>query len=163
MDMHANAPRRTEPTTDPAGRLVLLLAQGLGTGRSPLAPGTLGTLPGVAIFLMLPPLDLGWYLLVLAAVFAVGIPLCGRAATLLRQPDPPSVVWDEVLGFLVTMTGTPASPWNLALGFALFRFFDIVKPWPIGAIDRRVGGGLGIMLDDLVAGLMAAGVLRLLT
>ena len=99
------------------------------------------------------------YLVTTAALFALGVWLSDRAAAALGRHDHPAIVWDEVVGMLVTMIGAPATwEWLLA-GFLLFRLFDITKPWPINVLDRRVGGGLGIMLDDLLAGLLAAGVL----
>jgi len=142
--------------------IALFLAQGLGSGRLPWAPGTFGTLPGVALYWALAGLPPTHYLVVTAALFLLGIPLCGHAAHALGRPDPPSVVWDEVVGYLVTMIAVPPSGLGMVLGFALFRLFDIWKPWPIGLIDRRVQGGLGIMLDDLVAGLFGLALLHLL-
>jgi len=142
-------------------RLVLFLAQGFGTGRLPKAPGTFGTLPGVLLYLLLAGLPLWGYVGVTAALLLIGIPLCGRAARTLGRTDPPSVVWDEIVGYLITMIAiAPSWPAVLA-GFAAFRLFDIWKPWPIGWIDRRVGGGLGIMLDDVAAGLMALALMHL--
>jgi phosphatidylglycerophosphatase A len=138
------------------GNPVHLLAFGFGAGCSPKAPGTMGTLLAVALYLPLSRLPLEFYLAAVLAVSLVGIWLCGRAARDLGVHDHPGIVWDEIAGYLVTMIAAPAGwAWILA-GFALFRLFDIVKPWPIGWLDRRVPGGLGIMLDDLVAGLLAA-------
>ena len=91
----------------------------------------------------------------LVVVILVGIWACDRTARDLGNKDPGAIVWDEFAGLLVTLTGAPAGwAWVLA-GFVLFRGFDILKPWPISWLDRRVGGGLGIMLDDLAAGLAA--------
>ncbi len=152
------APSEATATRD---RLVLWVAQGFGTGRAPKAPGTFGTLPGVAIYLLLAGLPLGPYLIITASLLIIGIPLCGRAARLIGRSDPPSVVWDEIVGYLITMIAIAPS-WPAVLGgFAAFRLFDIWKPWPIGWIDRRVSGGLGIMLDDVVAGLMALVLMHL--
>ena len=142
-------------------RLFLVLAQGFGTGRAPWAPGTFGTLAGVLIYLPLSLLPLGAYLAVAAVLLLVGIPLCDRAARLLGREDPPSVVWDEIVGFLITMTAVPPSWGAVVLGFAAFRLFDIWKPWPIRRVDRGVKGGLGIMLDDCLAGLMGLGLVQL--
>ncbi|WP_366929777.1 phosphatidylglycerophosphatase A [uncultured Thiodictyon sp.] len=155
------APGAPRPTITRRDRAILFLAQGFGTGRLPKAPGTFGTLPGVLLYLLLAGLPLAPYLAVTAALLLIGIPLCGRAARTLGEKDPPSVVWDEIVGYLITMIAiTPSWPAVVA-GFAAFRLFDIWKPWPIGWIDRRVGGGLGIMLDDVVAGLMALGLMHL--
>lgn len=136
-------------------KVVLFLAQGFGSGRAPVAPGTFGTLPGVVLALALLPTPLPVYIGITVLLLAVGIPLCGEAAIALGRKDPPSVVWDEIVGMLVTMTAVPLSLTSLLAGFALFRLFDIWKPWPIGWVDRRVQGGLGIMLDDIIAGVMA--------
>lgn len=127
------------------------IAFGFGAGLAPKMPGTFGTLAAVPLYWLLGPLPLGAYLLILVALFGLGIWACGRTARDLGGQDPESIVWDEVVGYLVAMTAAPAGwPWVLA-GFLLFRFFDIWKPWPIRWLDRRIEGGLGIMLDDLAA------------
>lgn len=128
-----------------------LLACGLGTGLSARAPGTCGTLLGVALYLPMAALPVPLYLAVLGVFFGVGVWACGRTAEELGGRDPAVVVWDEVTGYLSGMIAAPPGwGWMLA-GFALFRFFDIVKPWPVRAAERA-RGGFGIMLDDLVAG-----------
>lgn len=130
------------------------LAYGLGFGLFPWAPGTVGTLVAIPLYLLLRPLPLGWYAGALLLMFLIGVWACGKAARELHAQDPGIIVWDEMLGFLVAMTVAPRSwPWLLA-GFILFRCFDILKPWPIDMLDKRVRGGLGVMLDDLVAGAM---------
>mgnify|MGYP001042486727 FL=1 len=144
------------------GNIVHLLAFGFGAGCSPKAPGTMGTLLAVGIYLPLAGLPLNVYLLVLLGVTVAGVWLCGQAAKDLGVHDHPGIVWDEIAGYLLTMTAAPAGWLWMIVGFALFRLFDIWKPWPIGWLDRRVGGGFGIMLDDLVAGLFAAVCLQLL-
>ena len=141
---------------------VHLLAFGFGAGCSPKAPGTLGTLVAVGLYLPLSMLPLAVYLVALLVVVVLGVWLCGQASRDLGVHDHPGIVWDEIAGFLLTMTAAPAGwPWIL-VGFGLFRLFDIWKPWPIGWLDRRVTGGLGIMLDDLVAGVFAAVGLQLI-
>jgi phosphatidylglycerophosphatase A len=148
----------TSPSASTAGALargVLFIAEGFGTGRARVAPGTVGTLPGVALVLALFAVPLPVYIGITAILLVLGIPLCGQAAKLLGRKDPPSVVWDEIVGMLVTMTAVPLGLTSILAGFALFRLFDIWKPWPIGWVDQHVGGGLGIMLDDVIAGLMA--------
>ena len=143
------------------GNITHLLAFGFGAGCSPKAPGTMGTLLAVGLYLPLSHLALPLYVAVLAVVIVSGIWLCGRAARDLGVHDHPGIVWDEIAGDPLTMVAAPPGwTWILA-GFVLFRLFDIWKPWPIGWLDRRVGGGLGIMLDDLVAGLFAAVCLQL--
>ncbi len=134
---------------------VHMLAFGFGAGLSPKAPGTLGTLVGVGLFLLLAALPLAAYLAVLALSAAAGCFICGKTAEDLQVHDHPGIVWDEIVGFLLAMAAIPATlPW-IAAGFVMFRLFDIWKPWPIRRLDRELGGGLGIMLDDLVAGVMA--------
>lgn len=138
-----------------------LLACGLGLGLAPRAPGTCGTLLGVALFLPMAALPLPAYLALLLLLGALGTWICGRTAQELDRHDPSAIVWDEVVGFLTAMIAAPAGwIWILA-GFALFRFFDIAKPWPVKAAERA-RGGLGILLDDVVAGLLAFLVLQLL-
>ncbi len=141
-------------------RAALFLARGCEVGKVPYAPGTFGTLLAVPLYLLLAPLPVPVYLLAVLALFLAGIPLCGIASRALGG-DHPSIVWDELVGYLATMTAAPAGwPWVLA-GFALFRAFDIAKPWPIRAVDERVQGGLGIMLDDLLAAAYAWAALAL--
>jgi phosphatidylglycerophosphatase A len=131
------------------------LAFGFGSGVLPWAPGTFGTLVAVPFYLLLRPLPLGSYLLVLLVGFVVGVWLCERTSRDLGVHDHGGIVWDEIIGFLLTMAlAPPGWPWIL-LGFVLFRLFDIFKPWPIRHIDRQVGGGFGIMLDDQLAALYA--------
>jgi phosphatidylglycerophosphatase A len=138
------------------------LALGFGSGLVPYAPGTAGTLVAVPLYLLLQPLPPAGYLPLLALLFLAGIPLCAHTATRLGVHDHPAIVWDEVVGYLVTMAFAPAGwHWVLA-GFVLFRFFDVAKPWPIHWFDKHVHGGLGIMLDDLLAGIFAAVVLQVL-
>jgi len=154
---------------DEKGRIVLnfdwrrphhWIAYGFGSGLSPWAPGTAGTLAAVPLYLVLQPLPLTWYLAVLLGFFLAGIWACGKTARELGAHDPSAIVWDEFLGYLVTMAAAPPGWVWILLGFALFRFFDILKPWPIGELDRRVRGGLGVILDDLLAGVMAWVVMR---
>jgi phosphatidylglycerophosphatase A len=139
-----------------------LVALGFGSGLLPVAPGTAGTLAAVPLYLLLQDLPLGAYLTVVLVSLFGGILVCGYTAARLGVHDHPAIVWDEVVGYLVTMTAAPAGwPW-LAAGFVLFRLFDILKPWPIGWLDRRVHGGTGIMLDDVIAGVFAAVLLQML-
>ena len=131
---------------------VHLLAFGFGSGCAPFAPGTWGTLLAVLLYLPLSLLSLKAYLWVLVLVVLSGIWLCGRTSRDLGVHDHGGIVWDEFAGYFVTMTAAPAGWWWLVIGFLFFRLFDIWKPWPIGWLDKRVQGGLGIMVDDLVAG-----------
>lgn len=135
------------------------LAFGFGTGLAKKAPGTWGTLAGLALMplLYLLPLWLGLVVIAVASVF--GIWLCGRVAQDLGVHDHGGIVWDEIVGIWMTLILLPNTWQWWLLGFVLFRFLDILKPWPISWLDRRVGGGLGIMLDDMLAGLIAAALL----
>jgi phosphatidylglycerophosphatase A len=141
---------------------VNFLALGFGSGLAPVAPGTAGTLVAIPVYLLLQPLALDLYLPLVAALFVAGIPMCAYTAKRLHIHDHPGIVWDEVVGYLVTMAFAPAGWLWVVAGFVLFRIFDVAKPWPIKWFDRQVNGGLGIMLDDLVAGVFAAAVLQLL-
>lgn len=129
------------------------LAYGFGSGLAPKAPGTFGTLAALPIYLLMQDLPVSVYLLIVLAMFVAGIWLCQRTVDWLKKDDPSAVVWDEIVGYLVAMMLAP-SGWTWMLqGFVLFRFFDIVKPWPVSWADKKLHGGLGIMLDDLVAGI----------
>ena len=134
---------------------VHFLAFGFGSGLSPKAPGTMGTLAALPLWYLLAQLPLAGYIAGLLLVIAVGPYLCGKTARDLGVHDHGGIVWDEIAGFLLTMLLVPVSIWTAMIGFALFRLFDIVKPWPIGWLDKHVHGGTGIMLDDLVAALYA--------
>jgi len=140
---------------------VNFVALGFGSGLSKVAPGTMGTLVAIPLYLLLQPLALGDYIAVVVAISLVGIWLCDRAAKTLGVHDHPGIVWDEIAGYLLTMVAAPPGWQWVVLGFCLFRLFDIWKPWPIKVIDRKVEGGLGIMLDDIVAALFAWGLLQL--
>ncbi|MES9871416.1 MAG: phosphatidylglycerophosphatase A [Sedimenticola sp.] len=140
---------------------VHLLAFGMGSGAAPKAPGTVGTLAAIPIYLGVRHLDSVSYLLLVALLFVIGIWLCGRTSSDLGVHDHGGIVWDEWVGFLLALWLIPPGWVWLLAGFLLFRLFDILKPWPIGWLDRRVSGGFGIMLDDLIAGLFALGVLQL--
>ena len=138
------------------------LALGFGSGLAPRAPGTFGSVVGVLLHLALAPLALPVQLAVLAGLFLLGLPVCGRTARALGVHDHPAIVWDEVVAMALVLVVADGSPASLVVGFALFRLFDVWKPWPIRWFDRRVHGGLGVMLDDLVAALFAAAGLALL-
>ena len=140
----------------------VLLASGFGAGLAPIAPGTAGSLVGVLFYAAMAGLPILLYVVVVLVLAVAGVWLCDRAGKRLGVADHPGIVWDEIVGLLITMTGSPWSWQGVALGFVLFRLFDILKPWPIGRIDRQVAGGLGVMLDDVVAGLYALASLQIL-
>jgi len=137
-----------------------LLALGFGSGLVPKAPGTAGTVVAIPLYLLVQPLAWPQYLALTALLFVAGIAICAHTAARLGVHDHPGIVWDEIVGYLVTMILAPAGWLWIVTGFVLFRFFDVLKPWPIRWFDRYVHGGFGIMLDDLLAGLFAAGVLQ---
>lgn len=139
---------------------VHLLAFGFGSGAAPKAPGTFGTLAAIIPYLLLVQLSLPFYLAVLAIAFLVGIYICGQTAKDLGVHDHGGIVWDEFVGLWIALLLAPPGWLWLLAGFVLFRIFDIAKPWPIGWADRQVSGGLGIMLDDVIAGLYALAILQ---
>lgn len=138
---------------------VHLIAFGFGSGLLPKAPGTWGTLIAIPITLFVMQFGFAVHLAfaILAAIF--GIYVCGESARRLGVHDHPGIVWDEITGFAVTMLTVPARFYWVLAGFALFRLFDIWKPWPIREADHSLSGGLGIMLDDVIAGIFAAAIL----
>ena len=131
------------------------LAVGFGSGLSPVAPGTIGTLAAIPFYLLVMHWPLWAYGLVLLVGSLLGILICDSATRAIGQEDHGGIVWDEFMGFGVTMLAAPQGWQWIALGFVLFRFFDVLKPWPIRWLDRHIKGGLGIMVDDLLAGLFA--------
>lgn len=137
------------------GGIIYWLAVGFGSGLAPKAPGTAGTVVAIPIFLLMNYLVLWQYLVVVLILFLVGIWICESAANRLGVHDDPSIVWDEIVGYLITMIAAPPGWLWVVTGFVLFRLFDILKPWPIRVIDKRVKGGMGIMLDDVLAALFA--------
>ncbi|OZB54797.1 MAG: phosphatidylglycerophosphatase A [Halothiobacillus sp. 14-56-357] len=145
---------------------VLWLAFGFGSGLAPKAPGTFGTLPGVALAWLIGMLAAGLaipagYLIAVAVVLLspIGVYLCGRASQKLGVHDHGGIVFDEIVGVLIPFILIPVTPLNLLWGFIAFRVFDVIKPWPISWLDRHVSGGLGIMVDDLLAGVFALAAL----
>ena len=141
------------------------IATGFGSGLSPVAPGTAGSLTALLPWLALDELPLRYYALALVLAFALGVWACAWVVRKLRVADPGYAVWDEFVGLWIALTplvGMPDSWAWIAAGFILFRIFDIWKPWPVSWADRNVEGGLGVMLDDVIAGLYAAIVLAVM-
>lgn len=135
---------------------VHFLALGFGSGLLKPAPGTWGTLMALPVYMFgLSLLRWEYYLAVLVLTALAGIYICGKAASDVGKHDDGAIVWDEFVGMWITMFMMPNHWIWLLVGFALFRFFDIIKPFPIGWLDKKVKGGFGIMLDDIIAGLMA--------
>jgi phosphatidylglycerophosphatase A len=150
------------PSSPPSSRVApvwMALATWFGAGLSPRAPGTVGSAASLVLWAPLVLLDTSLVarLLAIVAVFALGV-VAAQKVVNVRGEDPQVVVIDEVAGMGVALLLAPSSPWSLLAGFVLFRIFDIAKPWPVSWADRRVGGGFGVMLDDIVAGLYALAV-----
>ncbi|NNK97887.1 MAG: phosphatidylglycerophosphatase A [Xanthomonadales bacterium] len=135
----------------PAG----LLAFGFGSGLSPVAPGTMGTLVAIPFVFALKGLGETGFWIALVLLFLLGVQLCGRVSQKLGVHDHGGIVWDEMVGYWLAVAFVPLQWEWLLVGFLLFRFFDIVKPWPIRQLDKKVSGGFGIMIDDVVAALFA--------
>jgi phosphatidylglycerophosphatase A len=157
--------KATQPSTTCLKRVwsdpVHWLAFAGGAGCVPRAPGTAGTLVAIPLYLVAVQLPLIYFIGLTAVMFIVGVGICDRCSRDLGVHDHPGIVWDEVVGYFVTMLAAPTGWLWWLLGFALFRLFDIWKPWPIRQLDARVSGGFGIMLDDVVAGLFALASLQL--
>jgi phosphatidylglycerophosphatase A len=141
---------------------ILFLAFGFGSGLAKKAPGTMGTLAAIPVYWLFAQADSLVYSLLTVLLTIVGVWICGNAAEKLGEHDFGGIVWDEIAGFLITMWLVPLSWQTIIAGFILFRFFDILKPWPIKWLDSQVQGGFGIMIDDVLAGIFA-GALLLLT
>ena len=149
----------------PAGFLlhpVHFLALGFGTGCMPRMPGTSGTMIGVIFYFLLQNSGHWIYLGTITVLAITGIWICGKTAADLGVHDHSAIVWDEITGYLVTMFMAPGGwVWAL-LGFVLFRLFDILKPWPVSWADKQVTGGMGIMLDDIIAGIFGLVILQII-
>lgn len=137
------------------------LATGFGSGLSPFAPGTVGTLAAIPFYWLMSYLPLSVYIAVTVVAAIAGIWICQSATKAIGQDDHGSIVWDEFVGFWITMIAAPKGLFWLLAGFLIFRFFDIIKPWPIRWLDRYVKGGLGIMVDDVLAGLFGLLVMQI--
>ena len=140
---------------------VLLFATGFGVGFSPIVPGTMGTLMAIPIYYFLSSISTPVYELTLAAFFFFSSWIAGQAERYWKKKDDQRIVIDEIMGFLVTMLWIPKSPLFITAGFLLFRFFDILKPFPIRRLER-VKAGYGVVLDDVLAGVYANLVLHLI-
>lgn len=137
------------------GSLDGFLAFGFGLGLMPKAPGTWGTLAGIPFVLFSAQLDPFYSSLLLVSMFFLGIHICERVSKRLGVHDHGGIVWDEIVGYMIAVLGFPAEAFWLIAGFILFRVFDILKPWPIRKLDKNMKGGLGIMMDDVLAGVFA--------
>ncbi len=141
---------------------VHLLSVGFGSGLAPKAPGTFGTIAALTFWYVLQFLPPAYYVVVLILAFILGVYLCGATADALGVHDHGGIVWDEFVGLWIALFMVPMHLGWILLGFALFRLFDIWKPWPIRVLDAKVHGGFGIMIDDVLAGVYAYLTLQLL-
>jgi len=142
--------------------LIKILATGFGVGYSPIAPGTAGTLVAIPIYYFLSDIPSPLYEITLMGFFFLSVWISENAEAFFGKKDDPRIVIDEVMGFLITMLWLPKTILFIILGFFLFRFFDIVKPFPIRHLERQLKGGFGVVLDDVMAGIYANVVLHLL-
>lgn len=159
----------TKYVLDPADRRRLLatpagwIACGFGSGLTPKAQGTFGSLAAIVPWLLMRELSVPAWLTIIVVSFAIGVWACDVAGRILGVADHRSLVWDEFVGLWITLLPALVAPWwAIVAGFALFRLFDVWKPWPIAWFDRRVKGGFGVMLDDVIAGLFAGVMLFLI-
>jgi len=164
--MKTNERGAAEPANPSPGRIAFgspagLLAFGFGAGLSPFAPGTMGTLVAIPFVFGLKSLGPAVFWPVLLALFVLGVGICGMASRRLGVHDHGGIVWDEMVGYWISVAFVPLQWGWLLAAFVLFRLFDILKPWPIRQLDQKVGGGFGIMLDDAVAALFTVAVLAL--
>jgi len=136
-------------------------AFGFGTGLAPFAPGTWGSLPGILLWYLVPQ-DLPVQIAVAVVTFLAGIWICGESARRIGVHDHGGIVWDEIVGMYLTLLVVPVEPAWIVAAFVAFRVMDIWKPWPIRDLDHRLHGGLGIMLDDVLAAVYAALILLFL-
>ncbi|MDP2561823.1 phosphatidylglycerophosphatase A [Psychrobium sp. 1_MG-2023] len=132
------------------------LALGFGSGLAPKAPGTFGTLAALPLYFLMMDLSLFSFVIITIIITVAGFWICDKTAKDMQIHDHGAIVWDEVAGMLITLIAAPVSLTAVIVGFVLFRFFDILKPWPIKLLDRHVHGGFGIMIDDVLAGVFAA-------
>ena len=150
-------PSRAELIRDP----ILLLAFGFGSGCAPKAPGTFGTLAALPLAYAMIPLPLWLYCAITLVAALAGVWICQHATNKMGVHDHGGIVWDEFVGLWIALIAVPQGWYWPLLGFVLFRLFDIAKPWPISWLDKKVHGGFGIMIDDILAGLLAAVCLQL--
>lgn len=137
------------------------LAYGFGTGLIPFAPGTFGSLVGIALFWLMASLGAGTYAGIVVVLFIAGIFICGQTARDTVAVDPGFIVYDEIVGFLVAIYLMPREWRWIAAGFVVYRIFDIWKPFPIHAVEEKLELGTAIMADDVIAGIYTLLILQL--
>ena len=148
-------PPGSAPSPDLLHHPVQFLAFGFGSGLSPKAPGTMGTIVAIPLYLLVAEWSLLQYSVFIVLAAFAGVWICDVASRQLQVHDHPGIVWDEFVGYWITMWAVPVDWVWIIAGFLIFRLYDIVKPWPVSVLDRKVGGGFGIMIDDVLAGVMA--------
>lgn len=141
---------------------VHFLALGFGSGLSPKAPGTMGTLAAIPLYLICAQFSLNIFIAITIFISIVGIWICDKASKDAGVHDHGAIVWDEIAGFFITMIAVPATWQAIIVGFIFFRILDIAKPWPISIADKKIGGGFGIMVDDVIAGILACVLMHLI-
>jgi len=144
-------------------RFFLLLATGFGVGYSPVAPGTLGTLVAIPIYYFLSDIPSPLYEITLIGFFFLSVWISEKAEIFFVKKDDQRIVIDEIVGFLITMLWIPKTTRFIIIGFILFRFFDILKPFPIRRLEKGLKGGYGVVLDDVVAGVYANIILQIIS
>ncbi len=137
------------------------LALGFGSLLAPKAPGTFGTLAALPVYLVLSQFSPVVYLSSVLLAFVFGVWLCEHVANDMKVKDPGCIVWDEFVGLWITLFLLPVGWYWIVIGFGLFRFFDIVKPWPVSWADKSLTGGMGIMVDDVLAGFYSLACIQL--
>lgn len=145
----------------PAMRLYYAIATGFGLGYLPIVPGTWGTLGGVILYVLIWPFAWPVYVITVLMAFFVGCWICEKVSQDMGVCDHGSVVWDEIVGYVISMFGVPFGLYWMFAGFVLFRLFDIIKPWPIGVVDRKMKNGFGMMFDDALAGIAVCVILNI--
>ncbi len=140
---------------------VYFLGLGFGSGLAPKAPGTFGTLAAIPLVWLMQQVSMPIYAVLTVIAILAGFWICAKTAAAMGEHDHPAIVWDEIAGFMIAMIALPFTWLNVLLAFGLFRFFDIYKPGPIGWCDRKLTGGAGIMMDDVLAGVASAAVIHL--
>ncbi|MBI5194614.1 MAG: phosphatidylglycerophosphatase A [Nitrospirae bacterium] len=146
-------------------QIIKFLATGFYSGYSPLAPGTAGSLVGILLYLLIQNISYSSYITIVVLIFGIGVYISAQAEVIYQKKDCSNIVIDEIAGMLVSLAFFSNGPGRIKFiisGFILFRIFDIIKPFPVRTIDRKLGGGWGIMLDDIMAGVYANLLLRVL-
>lgn len=143
-------------------KILLLIATFFNIGKVPKAPGTVATLATIPLFVLMSHLPDVTYMMITFGIVVLGIFAAQAYEAVATQHDSKEIVIDEVAGYLITMALVPCTLKSVAVGFVLFRIFDIFKPWPIGMLDKKVQGGLGVMVDDIAAGIIASVIMQVI-